>query len=99
MPGYVAMTRHITNAGAFYAFIARGLGRPLGVAAALVALLAYSFLQVGLYGAFGPAAQAEAQAHLHLSAPWWAWALASWARQSRSWACCASTSPARSSAS
>jgi amino acid transporter len=30
--GYVAMTRHITNAGAFYAFIARGLGRPLGVA-------------------------------------------------------------------
>jgi amino acid transporter len=79
VPGYVAMTRHITNAGAFYAFIARGLGKPLGVAAALVALLAYSFLQVGLYGAFGPAAQAEAQAHLHVGAPWWAWALAAWA--------------------
>ena len=27
---------------------------PAGVAAALVALLAYTFLQVGLYGAFGP---------------------------------------------
>jgi amino acid transporter len=79
VPGYVAMSRHITNAGAFYAFIARGLGKPLGVAAALVALLAYSFLQVGLYGAFGPAAQAEAQAHLHVNAPWWAWALAGWA--------------------
>lgn len=77
VPGYVAMSRHITNAGAFYAFIARGLGKPLGVAAALVALLAYSFLQVGLYGAFGPAAQA--QAHLHLNAPWWSWALAAWA--------------------
>src|SRR5579859_2210363 len=63
--GYVAMTRHITNAGAFYAFIARGLGRPAGVAAALVALLAYTFLQVGLYGAFGPNAQEEAAAHLH----------------------------------
>ncbi len=25
--GYVAMTRHITNAGAFYAFISAGLGR------------------------------------------------------------------------
>src|SRR5580700_7269231 len=24
--GYVAMTRHITNSGAFYAFIARGIG-------------------------------------------------------------------------
>ena len=52
--GYVAMTRHITNSGAFYAFIARGIGRPAGVAAALVALVAYTFLQVGLYGAFGP---------------------------------------------
>jgi amino acid transporter len=78
VPGYMAMSRHITNAGAFYAFIARGLGKPLGVAAALVALLAYSFLQVGLYGAFGPAAQAEAQAHLHLNEPWWLWALAAW---------------------
>ena len=39
--GYVAMTRHISNAGAFYAFISAGLGRVTGVAAALVALLAY----------------------------------------------------------
>ena len=77
--GYVAMTRHITNAGAFYAFIARGIGRPAGVAAALIALLAYTFLQVGLYGAFGPNAASEAAAHLHLHAPWWVWALAAWA--------------------
>ena len=77
--GYVAMTRHITNAGAFYAFVSRGLGRPVGVAAALVALLAYTFLQVGLYGAFGPNAASEAAAHLHLHAPWWAWALGAWA--------------------
>ena len=75
---YVTMARHITNAGAFYAFIARGLGRVPGVAAALVALLAYTFLQVGLYGAFGPNAEAEAAAHLHLHAPWWVWALAAW---------------------
>ncbi len=77
--GYVAMTRHIRNAGAFYAFISAGLGRVTGVAAALVALLAYSFLQVGLYGAFGPNAAAEASAHLGLRAAWWAWALAAWA--------------------
>jgi amino acid transporter len=77
--GYVAMTRHITNAGAFYAFIARGLGRIPGVAAALVALLSYTFLQVALYGALGPSAAAEAAAHLHLHAPWWAWALGLWA--------------------
>jgi amino acid transporter len=77
--GYVAMTRHITNAGAFYAFIARGLGRPAGVAAALVALLAYTFLQVSLYGMLGPSAQAQAAAHLGIHAPWWVWALAAWA--------------------
>src|SRR5215469_5092034 len=77
--GYVAMARHITNAGAFYAFIAQGLGRVSGVAAALVALLAYSFLQVGLYGAFGPNAASEAAAHLGVHEPWWAWALGAWA--------------------
>jgi amino acid transporter len=77
--GYVAMTRHITNSGAFYAFISRGIGRTVGVAAALVALLSYSFLQVGLYGAFGPNAASEAAIHLHVHAPWWAWALGAWA--------------------
>jgi amino acid transporter len=77
--GYVAMARRIRNAGAFYAFVAQGLGRAAGVAAALVALLAYTCLQVGLYGALGPAAAAEAAAHLRIHAPWWAWALAAWA--------------------
>src|SRR5215472_13225877 len=76
--GYVAMTRHITNSGAFYAFISQGIGRGAGVAAALMALLAYSCLQIGLYGALGPAAAAEASAHLGIHAPWWAWALAAW---------------------
>jgi amino acid transporter len=77
--GYMAMTRYITNSGAFYAFISRGIGRVIGVGAALVALLSYSFLQVGLYGAFGPNAASEAATHLHLHAAWWAWALLAWA--------------------
>jgi amino acid transporter len=77
--GYMAMSRHITNAGAFYAFIARGLGRIPGTAAALVALLAYSFLQVALYGAFGPVAASLAGAHLGVHAQWWKWALGAWA--------------------
>jgi amino acid transporter len=77
--GYVAMARNITNSGAFYAFISRGLGKVTGVAAALVALLAYNLLQVGLYGALGPAIQSEAAAHLDIHAPWWAWALGAWA--------------------
>ncbi len=77
--GYVAMARHVTSSGAFYAFIAAGLGRPAGVAAALVALVSYTCLQVGLYGALGPAAASEAAARLGIHAPWWAWALGGWA--------------------
>jgi amino acid transporter len=76
--GYVAMARHITNAGALYAFVTRGLGRPAGIAAAVVALVAYDFLQVGLYGAFGPSLSDYARQHFHVSVPWWAWALAAW---------------------
>ncbi len=77
--GYMAMARTIKNAGAFYAFIAAGLGKAAGVPAALVALLAYSFLQIGLYGAFGPNAASEAAAHFGVHAPWWAFALGAWA--------------------
>src|SRR5690625_7396647 len=34
--GYVAMSRYVTNAGAFYAYIARGIGKPFGVGAAWI---------------------------------------------------------------
>ncbi|SRR5712691_7513049 len=44
----------------------------------MVALLAYSCPQVGLYGALGPAA-AEAAARLGVHASWWVWALVAWA--------------------
>ncbi len=77
--GYTAMSRSIVNAGAFYAFIAQGLGRAAGVAAALIALLAYSCLQIALYGMLGPAAASQAAAHLGVHAAWWAWALGAWA--------------------
>jgi len=78
-PGYVAMSRRIRNAGAFYAFASAGLGKVTGIAAALMALVAYESFQVAAYGALGPAAQAEAAAHLHVHWPWWAWALIIWA--------------------
>ncbi len=54
--GYVAMSRHIKNAGAFYAFSAQGLGGRMGGAAALVAILSYNAMQVGLLGLFGAVA-------------------------------------------
>jgi amino acid transporter len=44
--GYVAMSRRIRNAGAFYAFVAAGLGKVPGVAAALMALVAYESFEL-----------------------------------------------------
>jgi amino acid transporter len=77
--GYMAMARHLTNAGAFYAFIAAGLGKVAGTAAAVVALASYSCLQIALYGMIGPFAASQAAAHFGVNAPWWVWALAAWA--------------------
>jgi amino acid transporter len=76
--GYVAMARHITNAGALYAYVSRGLGRPVGVGAALVAALAYNLLQVGLYGMFGPTLSGYLADKLGWNVSWWVCALAAW---------------------
>jgi amino acid transporter len=51
--GFVAMSRHIVNSGAFYSYISHGLGRVAGVGAAFVALPAYALMQIGLFGLFG----------------------------------------------
>jgi len=71
--GYVAMARHVKNAGAFYAFTAQGLGGRLGGAAAMVAILAYNGMQIGLIGLFGAVASGTA-ASFGLDLPWWVWA-------------------------
>lgn len=76
--GYIAMAQRITNAGAFYAYIARGLGRPIGVGAALVALVAYNAMQVALYGALGASAASYAADNFDLHHPWWVYALGFW---------------------
>ncbi|GAA1395834.1 APC family permease [Pseudonocardia kongjuensis] len=73
--GYAAMSRHVANAGAFYAYLSRGIGRPAGVAGSFVALVAYNAIQIALYGLFG-AAMSDFVAELAgLRLPWWSWAL------------------------
>jgi amino acid transporter len=51
--GYAAMSRYVANAGAFYAYLAQGLGKAFGVSASFIALLGYNAIQIGLYGLFG----------------------------------------------
>jgi amino acid transporter len=77
--GYVAMSRHISNAGAFYTYITHGLGRPLGVGSAWMSLLAYNGLQVGLYGVVGAAAAGPLDQFFGITTDWWVVALVVWA--------------------
>jgi amino acid transporter len=77
--GYVAMSRHITNAGAFYTYVTHGLGRPAGVGAAWMALFAYNALQVGLYGIIGVAVAPLLEQWFGITVSWWVIALVAWA--------------------
>lgn len=74
--GYTDMARDIRNAGAFYAFAARGFGGIAAGATGLLALLSYSLLQIGLYGLFGIAAAALVHTFALPAGPWWVWAMA-----------------------
>lgn len=77
--GYGAMSTSITNAGAFYAYVAAGLGIRQGIGASLLALVSYNAMQIGLYGIFGFAVASFASAKTGLDVPWWAAALLGYA--------------------
>jgi len=77
--GYIAMAQRIPNAGAFYAYVAQGLGRPAGVGASFVALLSYNALQVGLFGIFGAALSGFLDSQGIATIEWWVLALVAWA--------------------
>ncbi|WP_030244113.1 MULTISPECIES: APC family permease [unclassified Streptomyces] len=69
--GYAEMSRHVHNAGAFYAYISRGLGGTAGAGAALVALVAYNALQVGIYGIFGFEVSGLFATYADIEVAWW----------------------------
>ncbi len=73
--GFIAMSRHVTEEGAFYAYIGRGLGRRLGTGSALLALWSYNTVQACMYGLYGFIVSFLADTHLGIAAPWWACAL------------------------
>lgn len=73
--GYAAMSRHVANAGAFYSYLANGLGREWGVAGSFVALVAYNAIQIGLYGLFGVALSGLMLEKTGVDLVWWVWAL------------------------
>ncbi len=77
--GYSAMSHRVSNTGAFFAYVGRGLGIIPGVGSALVSLLAYVTIQLAIFGFFGGVAALQMKAELGIDMSWWAWALIAWA--------------------
>lgn len=77
--GFTTMTRHSKLSGAFYAYITVGLGRPLGLGAAFVAMFGYFTLMLGAYAMFGQFADGLISGLLGgPTLPWWAYTLICW---------------------
>lgn len=68
--GYARMSRYVTNAGAFYTYVTKGLNQPFGLAAAFAAVVAYNAMQIGIYGLYGFAAAGVFEKFLGLQVPW-----------------------------
>jgi amino acid transporter len=73
--GYAAMSRHVADAGAFYTYVVRGLGRIPGVGAAFLALVSYNAMQLGIYGLFGVATSAFMADKIGITMDWQWWCL------------------------
>jgi amino acid transporter len=69
--GFIAMSRHVTDAGAFYAYIGRGLGRPTGTGSALTALWCYGTVQAAMYGLYGAVVSGLLSQYGHVTVAWW----------------------------
>lgn len=73
--GYGAMSAHIENAGAFYAYVRSGIGIRQGVGTSMLALVSYNAMQIGLYGIFGFVVASYVNAKTGAAVPWWVVAL------------------------
>ncbi|CAN5833022.1 hypothetical protein BH10ACT9_BH10ACT9_24120 [soil metagenome] len=73
--GYVSMSRHITNAGAFYAYVTAGLGRECGLGSAFLTMFSYTAIQAALFGGFGFYLNSLLNTSFGIDPPWWLLAL------------------------
>ncbi|MFT4081883.1 MAG: APC family permease [Nocardioides sp.] len=74
--GLSTMSRYVAKPGAFFTYVGYGLGRPGGLAAAWLAILTYTTVQIAVYGFLGLTLGDWMQSKTGLDLPWWVWALA-----------------------
>lgn len=69
--GFVKMSKYIHSAGAFYAFVQKGLGRELGLGCATLACVTYFFILLALEAYIGVALSDLLKSFFDVSIPWW----------------------------
>jgi len=75
--GYAQMSKQLANAGGFYAFVVKGLGRTGGLIAGLIATIGYNFFVVGTIGTSGFFMQTIIQGLTGFNLHWYVWGLLS----------------------
>jgi amino acid transporter len=73
--GYATMSQYVTNTGAFFAYVGRGLGIVPGVGSAFVSVLAYLAVQWAVIGFIAFQMKLQFEAKFGLVAEWWVYAL------------------------
>lgn len=68
--GFTAMTRNVPRPGAFFTYIAHGLGRPWGLGAAYGAILCYLAIELGVLGYIGYEMSAGIQQYFGVRLHW-----------------------------
>ncbi|GLZ44557.1 amino acid transporter [Actinomycetospora sp. NBRC 106375] len=71
--GFCAMSPHVPDAGAFFTYVRAGLGRPLGLGTAFLALATYTAVQAAVYGYIGAAIDELVTSFGGPSLPWFVW--------------------------
>ena len=75
--GYTAMSHKVTNTGAFFAYVGKGLGVKTGVASAFISIVGYITIQLAIYGFFGAILSGQMGA-LGIDMPWYVWTILAW---------------------
>jgi amino acid transporter len=73
--GYATMSQYVTNTGAFFAYVGRGLGIGPGVGSAFVSVLAYLAVQWSVIGFIGFQLKLQFLAKFNIDMEWWVYAL------------------------
>lgn len=73
--GYATMSQYVTNTGAFFAYVGRGLGIRWGVASAMVSLLAYLAVQWAVLGFLSGQMSLQFSDKFGISLDWWVYAI------------------------